>query len=319
MKVTRVASFSAPRTASVKSPSADEILHSDGGIVPISYISPVRAYARNSGEIEVWIDRDPPFVHYGGKTGRLVDHRDGLVLAPNRFVRHHINILKDTVAEMRPLFKVMSMDLELKGASEAGSALLDFYGKALEWGEKLAERAVETPEQVEREKLIASIAKDIRADGGFCLPYVDLVSVSVDIVDLPFYQWFKGPMGAFLRLEFESSDGKRCRIAVHAATSDTNSQKMFTVHTSQGELPLGKKPEQRQAWHEGLALGFMNARAMAELAATQSAVAKVGLSREAIAKEVLARMGAAATALLALPSKPVPNILANYRETYSTT
>jgi hypothetical protein len=319
MKVTRVASYSVPRTASLKSPSADQILRSDGGIVPIPYLSPPMAYARNSGEIQVWLDSDPPFSHYGGITGRLADHRDGLVYAPNRYVRHLTNILKDTVAEMKPLFKVVSMDLEFKGASKAGDALLDFYEKALEWGEKLAGKFSEAPEQVEREKLIAGLAKDIGAAGGLCLPYVDLVSVSVDVIDLPFYKLFNGPTGAFLRLEFESADGKRRRIAVHAALSDTRDQKVFVISTNQGAMPAGKKPEQRQPWHEALALGFMNARAMAELAATQAMVSKNGLSREAIAKEVLSRMGDAATALLALPSKPlVPNILANYRAAYAS-
>jgi hypothetical protein len=218
---------------------------------------------------------------------------------------------------MKPLFKMMSMDLDLKGAYDAGDALLDFYEKALEWGEKLAEKAGEAPDQVEREKLIAGLAKDIGAAGGLCLPYVDLVSVSVDVIELPFYQLFKGPTGAFLRLEFEGADGKRRRIAVHAALSDTRNQKMFVISTNQWEMPAGKKPEQRQPWYEAFALSFMNARAMAELAAIQEMVPKAGRPRDAVAKEVLARMGETATALLALPSKPIPNILANYRTAYS--
>jgi len=318
MKVTRVASYSVPRTVSLRSPGPDEILRSDGGIVPIPYLSPPIAYVRNSGEIQVWVDRDPPFGHYNGLTGRLADHRDGLVLAPNRYARHFTNILKDTVAEMKPLFKVASMDLELKGIGQAKDTVIDFYEKALEWGEKLAGKLGEPSEQVEREKLIAGLAKDIGAAGGLCLPYVDLISVSVDIIELPFYQLFKGPTGAFLRLEFESADGKRRNIAVHAALSDTRQQKVFVISTNQGEMSAGKTPAQRQIWHEGLALSFMNARAMAELAATQALVVKDGLSHEAIAKEVLARMGDTATALLALPSKPlVPNILANYRAAYA--
>jgi hypothetical protein len=314
MKVTRVASYSVPRTAGVHSPTADQILRSDGGIVPIPYISPDQAYRRNSGEINVWIDQDPPYKHFANKKGRLVDHRDGLVFVPNRHGRYHLNIFRDTLADMRPLFKYMAMDLELKDAKDA---VLELYGELLDWGEEAAEMAAEPPEQLARDELLAGLSKDIEAAGGLCLPYVDLVSVKVVECDVPFFDRFKYLMGTYVCLDFESASGTRRRIAAHASFTDSNENKIFAVGTGQGELFLGKKPEHRQAWYGALALSFMNARAIAELAATQSIVAKAGLSHEAIAKEVLARMGDAATAFLALPSKPIPNILASYRAAYA--
>jgi hypothetical protein len=316
MKVTRAASYSVPRTPGVVSPSAEDILHGPRGIIPIPYISPEHAYQRDNGEINVWIDQDSPFAHFANKKGRLIDHRDGLVFVPNRFGRYHLNIFRDTVADMRPLFKMMAMDLDVKGAE---GAIFDLYGELLDWGEEVAEEAAKPAEQLPRDELLAGLKGDIEVAGGFCLPYVDLVSVNVIECDVPFLERFKHLMGTFVCLDFQSAAGARRRVAAHASFTDSREQRMFSVETRQGELFLGKKPDQRQAWHEALALSFMNARAMAELAAIQEMVPKAGRPRDAVAKEVLARMGETATALLALPSKPVPNILASYRAAYAVT